>query len=87
MLPTEYITCLAQVCCLQLSKEGLTLRWEDVSKGLQSSVFLNSEVHALAAPGTNTSTGIARADSSTDLCQLPVPMGAAGDRLLLHHPD
>ena len=32
------------MCCLQLSKEGLTLRWEDVSKSLQSSVFLNSEV-------------------------------------------
>lgn len=40
--------CVAlQVCCLQLSKEGLTLRWEDVSKSLQSSVFLNNEVRAL----------------------------------------
>ena len=37
------------MCCLQLTKEGLTLRWEDVSKSLQSSVFLNSEACALAA--------------------------------------
>ena len=34
------------MCCLQLTKEGLTLRWEDASKSLQSSVFLNSEVRS-----------------------------------------
>ena len=36
-----------QTCCVTLTTEGLTLRWEDVSKCLQSSAFLNSEVLAL----------------------------------------
>lgn len=36
-------------CCLQASvvtitKDGVAMRWEDESKSLQSSVFLNSEV-------------------------------------------
>lgn len=28
-----------------ITKDGLNIRWEDDSKSLQSSIFLNSEVH------------------------------------------
>lgn len=33
-----------QLCMLSINRDGLSLRWEDSSKGLQSSVWLHSEV-------------------------------------------
>lgn len=35
-----------QLCLLSINRDGLSLRWEDTSKGMQSSVWLHSEVRA-----------------------------------------
>ena len=38
-----------QLCMLSVNRDGLSLRWEDSSKGMQSSMWLHSEVrHGLS---------------------------------------
>ena len=36
-----------QLCMLSVNRDGLSLRWEDSSKSLQSSVWLHSEVSSV----------------------------------------
>ena len=33
-----------QLCMLSVNRDGLSLKWEDSSKGMQSSIWLHSEV-------------------------------------------
>ena len=45
MLSCTHLTTLTavQLCMLSVNRDGLSLRWEDSSKSLQSSVWLHSE--------------------------------------------
>lgn len=37
-----------QACIVVVAEGGMTIRWEDDSRTLQSSVFLSSEVHDIS---------------------------------------
>ena len=40
----ELVACALQMCIVVIKDDGVSVRWEDKSKSLQSSVWLNSEV-------------------------------------------